>query len=147
MLQSHGVRVALFLQFGYLGETREDIDKTIRMVLDLMPDEIGISVSYPLPGTPFYDEVVSQLVDKTNWTESDDLDLMYRSTYCAAFYKRLHRYVHKIFQRKRGLRSIGCLLRTPWRANRDQLRTALATAYYLPMSVIDGIRLRRLQHP
>ena len=145
LLQSHGVRVAFFLQFGYLGETREDIDKTIRMVLDLMPDEIGISVSYPLPGTPFYDLVVSQLVDKTNWTESDDLDLMYRSTYQPAFYKRLHRYVHKIFQRKRGLRSIGRLLRTPWRANRNELRTALATAYYLPMSLVDGIRLRRLE--
>ena len=106
LLQSHGVRVAFFLQFGYLGETRDDIDKTIQMVLDLMPDEIGISVSYPLPGTPFYDEVASQLVDKTNWTESDDLDLMYRSTYQPAFYKRLHRYVHKIFQRKRGYRSL-----------------------------------------
>ncbi len=147
LLQRHGVRVAFFLQFGYLGETRDDIDKTIRMVLDLMPDEIGISVSYPLPGTPFYDEVASQLVDKTNWTESDDLDLMYRSTYCAGFYKRLHRYVHKVFQRKRGFRSIGRLLKTPWRADRKELRTALATAYYLPMSLIDGFRLRRLQHP
>ena len=147
LLQSHGVRVAFFLQFGYLGETRSDIDETIRMVLDLMPDEIGISVSYPLPGTPFYDEVASQLVDKTNWTESDDLDLMYRSTYQPAFYKRLHRYVHKVFQRKRGLRSITRLLKTPWRANRRELRTALATAYYLPMSVVDGLRLRRLERP
>ncbi len=117
------------------------------MVLDLMPDEIGISVSYPLPGTPFYDEVVSQLTDKTNWTESDDLDLMYRSTFQPAFYKRLHRYVHKVFQRKRGFQSIGRLIRTPWRANRKELRTALATAYYLPMSLIDGVRLRWLERP
>jgi len=147
LLQSHGVRVAFFLQFGYLGETRKDIDKTIQMVLDLMPDEIGISVSYPLPGTPFYNEVASQLVDKTNWTESDDLDLMYKSTYQPAFYKRLHRYVHKIFQRQRGYRSLKRLAKAPWRADRKELRTALATGYYLPMSLVDGVRLRRLQHP
>lgn len=147
LLQRHGVRVAFFLQFGYLGETREDIDRTIRMVLDLMPDEIGISVSYPLPGTPFYDEVVSQLGDKTNWTDSDDLDLMYRSTYRPAFYKRLHRYVHKVFQRRRGLDSLRRLAKAPWRADRAELRTALATAYYLPMSIVDGVRLRMLQRP
>jgi len=29
-LAGEGIRVAFFLQFGYLGETREDIEKTIR---------------------------------------------------------------------------------------------------------------------
>jgi anaerobic magnesium-protoporphyrin IX monomethyl ester cyclase len=27
------------------------------MILDLMPDEMGISVSYPLPGTKFFEKV------------------------------------------------------------------------------------------
>jgi len=145
LLKSHGVRVAMFLQFGYLGETREDIDKTIRMVLDLMPDEIGISVSYPLPGTPFHEQVQSQLKEKTNWTESDDLAMMYRSTYQPAFYKRLHRYVHKVFQLRRGWRSIRQVLAAPWRTDRSALRTALATFYYLPASILDAMRLRRLE--
>jgi hypothetical protein len=46
-LHAHGVKVAFFLQFGYPGETREDIELTLKMVRDLMPDDIGISVSYP----------------------------------------------------------------------------------------------------
>ncbi len=60
-LHAHGVKVAFFLQFGYPGETREDIELTLKMVRDLMPDDIGISVSYPLPGTPFYETVKHEL--------------------------------------------------------------------------------------
>ncbi|MBL8157550.1 MAG: radical SAM protein, partial [Anaerolineae bacterium] len=40
-LHAHGVKVAFFLQFGYPGETREDIELTLKMVRDLMPDDIG----------------------------------------------------------------------------------------------------------
>ena len=47
--------MAFFLQFGYPGETRADIEKTLQMVRDCQPDDIGMSVSYPLPGTTFYD--------------------------------------------------------------------------------------------
>jgi len=144
-LQGLGVRVALFLQFGYLGETREDIDKTIRMVTDLLPDEIGISVSYPLPGTPFYNQVVAQLEDKTNWSDSDDLAMMYRGTFRPAYYRRLHRYVHKVFQTHRGWRSVKQLVRAPWRADRKRLRRAAATLYYLPAAMVDRVRLHRLE--
>ncbi len=50
-------RSGFFLQFGYPGETREDIELTLQMVRDCRPDDIGVSVSYPLPGTPFYERV------------------------------------------------------------------------------------------
>ena len=35
----------------------KDIHKTIDLVKEMMPDDIGISVSYPLPGTLFYERV------------------------------------------------------------------------------------------
>ncbi len=73
------------------------------MVLDLMPDEIGISVSYPLPGTKFYDKVKEQLKEKTNWTDSDELALMYKGTFSPSYYKKLHRYVHKVYRRKQSM--------------------------------------------
>lgn len=98
LLQSKGVRVAYFLQFGYLGETKEDIESTIDMLLNFMPDDIGISVSYPLPGTKFYDKVKSQLSQKANWEDSDDLALMFQNTFNQDYYKVLHRYVHKVFR-------------------------------------------------
>jgi len=90
-----GFRIAFFLQFGYPGELREDIDKTIRMVKECQPDEIGISVSYPLPGTPFYESVKEQLGDKQNWEDSEDLAMLFQGAYVPDFYRILHKVVHK----------------------------------------------------
>ena len=61
LMKQRGIKVAFFLQFGYLGETQKDIDATLKMVLDLMPDEMGVSISYPLPDTNFYEKVKDQL--------------------------------------------------------------------------------------
>ena len=94
LLKKHHIHVALFLQLGYLEETISDIKLTIKMVEDLLPDDIGISVSYPLPGTLFYDKVKDQLKTKSNWIDSDDLDLMFKNTYKKEFYKELQRYIH-----------------------------------------------------
>lgn len=106
MLRKHKIRAAFFLQFGYLGETWEDIQATIRMLLDTMPDDIGASVSYPLPGTGFYEKVKAELGAKANWTDSDDLAMLFKNTYSPEFYKRLHRYIHKGYRlaqaRERG---------------------------------------------
>ncbi|HMB81211.1 MAG TPA: glycosyltransferase, partial [Vicinamibacterales bacterium] len=73
LLHEAGVEVGFFLQFGYPGETREDIDRTLEMVRTCAPDDIGVSVSYPLPGTTFYQRVQAQLGQKQNWVDSNDL--------------------------------------------------------------------------
>ena len=145
LLKQNGIRLAFFLQFGYLGEEKEDIQKTIDMVLDLMPDEIGVSVSYPLPGTKFYDKVREQLKEKTNWTDSDELALMYKGTFSPSYYKKLHRYVHKVFRRKQSLNNIKTLLFNPLRINKKRLRSAVALFYYSPMALLDAFQLRRLE--
>lgn len=106
LLKRYHIRAAFFLQFGYPGETMSDIQKTIALVKDTMPDDIGISVSYPLPGTQFYENVKSQLSHKTNWTDSDELALLFRNTYPPAFYKILHRLVHSVYRKRKASRSL-----------------------------------------
>ena len=86
-LRAHGIRIGLFLQFGYPGETWEDIQSTIRMVRQARPDDIGVSVAYPLPGTKFYDLVGAQLGVKKNWDDSDDLAMMFQGVYHSEFYR------------------------------------------------------------
>ncbi len=137
ILKKKGVEVCFFLQFGYLGEEQADIDKTIAMVEELMPHDIGVSVSYPLPGTKFHDKVKSMLGEKQNWTVSDDLDLMYPSTFSPAYYKRLHRLVHKRFRLRQGLLAWRSLAR----AQPAPLRRAALVFYYAPMSWMDQVRL------
>ncbi|MCI0750817.1 MAG: B12-binding domain-containing radical SAM protein, partial [Flammeovirgaceae bacterium] len=102
LLKSRGVKVGLFIQFGYLGETAKDVRKTIRMVLDLMPDQLGVSVSYPLPGTLFYEKVKDELKSKANWVDSADLDLMFHNTYSQAYYKILHKFLHRLYRAKKS---------------------------------------------
>jgi anaerobic magnesium-protoporphyrin IX monomethyl ester cyclase len=134
LIKKHNIKPAFFLQFGYPGETMEDIIATKKMLLDLMPHDIGISISYPLPGTVFYEKVKTQLQTKANWKDSDDLALMYKGTYSPEFYRTLHRYIHKLFRRQQGFESIRCLFRQPLKVNKVQLRIALLLPYYLSMS-------------
>lgn len=106
LLKQHGIKASFFLQFGYLGETLGDIKQTISLVKETMPDDIGISVSYPLPGTSFYEKVKKDLSAKSNWTDSDELAMMFRNTYPPAFYKILHRLVHSIYRKKKAMRGL-----------------------------------------
>ncbi|MEP0862328.1 MAG: B12-binding domain-containing radical SAM protein [Ignavibacterium sp.] len=145
LLKSKNIKVAFFLQFGYLNETKDDIEKTIKMVLELMPDEIGISVSYPLPGTKFYDIVKEQMKEKKNWTDSDDLSLMFRNTYHPAYYKKLHRYVHKVYKKKVSIEAIKKIVTQPMNLNKNYLRSALMSFYYFPAELIDRISLKKLE--
>jgi radical SAM superfamily enzyme YgiQ (UPF0313 family) len=106
LMKQHGIKPCFFLQFGYLDEQWEDIKATEDMLLTLMPHDIGVSVSYPLPGTKFYETVKSQLNEKANWTDSDELLMMYKGTYSPSFYKKLHRYIHKKFRAKQQMANV-----------------------------------------
>ena len=93
-LRSRGIRACYFLQFGYPGETWSDIEKTIHLVRETRPDDVGVSVSYPLPGTLFFERVREQLDVKTNWEDSEDLSMMFKGAYKSEFYRALHDALH-----------------------------------------------------
>ncbi len=102
-----GIEIAFFVQFGYLSENWNDIKLTRKMITDNLPDDIGISVSYPLPGTAFHQKVKREMKGKTNWTDSDDLDMMFSGTYGKKFYKLLHRFVHMEYRINKAIRKKG----------------------------------------
>ena len=89
-----GIHACYFLQFGYPGEQWEDIQQTIELVRATRPHDIGVSFSYPLPGTAFFDRVREQIGSKTNWTDSDDLCLMFTAAYKDDFYLALRNALH-----------------------------------------------------
>ncbi len=93
-LRAVGIRVGFFIQLGYMGEQLEDILATRDLLETARPDEIGVSVSYPLPGTKFYELVKAQLGRKTHWLESDDLDMMFHGTYTSEFYRSVRNLLH-----------------------------------------------------
>jgi anaerobic magnesium-protoporphyrin IX monomethyl ester cyclase len=94
-LKSVGIRVGFFIQLGYIGEQLEDILATRNLLTTAEPDEIGVSVSYPLPGTKFYELVKAQMHAKTHWHESNDLDMMFHGTYTSDFYRSIRDLLHE----------------------------------------------------
>ncbi|HKH46533.1 MAG TPA: radical SAM protein, partial [Thermoanaerobaculia bacterium] len=103
-LRAAGIRACWFLQFGYPGETFEDILETVRLMRETLPDDIGVSVSYPLPGTRFHDMVAAELGDKTHWADSNDLAMMFQGTYQTPFYRKLRQVVHRDLDVRHKLR-------------------------------------------
>jgi len=130
LLQANGIEVGFFLQFGYPGETWEDIQKTLKMVRECAPDDIGISVSYPLPGTKFFERVKLELGEKQNWVDSQDLAMLYRGPFPTEFYRRLHTRVHHEFR-----------MRQAWRTR--NWRLVLRMPYYLAGWFVTDLQLRR----
>ncbi len=94
-LKAVGIRVGFFIPLGYIGEQLEDILATRDLLTTAQPDEIGVSVSYPLPGTKFYDLVKAQMRTKTHWHESNDLDMMFHGTYSTDFYRTVRDLLHE----------------------------------------------------
>jgi anaerobic magnesium-protoporphyrin IX monomethyl ester cyclase len=132
LLHANGIEVGFFLQFGYPGETWDDVQKTLKMVRECMPDDIGISVSYPLPGTKFFERVKMELGEKQNWVDSDDLAMLYRGPFPQEFYRVLHGRVHHEFRMRRA-----------WK--KHELRGMIRTPYYLLGMARSEMRLKRIR--
>ncbi len=147
LLKKNNIHPSFFIQFGYPGETKDDIAKTIGMINELLPYEIGISVSYPLPGTAFHEKVKTQLNDKSNWTDSDELALMFRNTYAPAFYKQLHRFVHKSYRKHIAIEAIKNIFSQPASLQFKRIKKAISWLYYSPAAWIAGLKLQKLEKP
>jgi anaerobic magnesium-protoporphyrin IX monomethyl ester cyclase len=146
LIRRSGIEQAFFLQLGFPGETTQDIRQTIRLLTDLMPEDVGISVTYPLPGTKFYDSVKEKLAGKSHWEDSDDLSLLFNSTFSPRYYKILHRYIHKHFRYRQSIFYLNHALTAPGGLNRSRLRRIVLLPYYLTLSLAYLVLLRMHEH-
>jgi anaerobic magnesium-protoporphyrin IX monomethyl ester cyclase len=139
-LQREGIRACYFLQFGYPGENWQDIQRTIALVHETRPDDIGVSVSYPLPGTRFFDQVRAQLGKKTNWSDSEDLSMMFRGAYTDEFYRALHNALHTQVDAWRSGRNDGA----PTHEDHEPARSSIAEMW---RQVVQLEKTCRNSHP
>jgi radical SAM superfamily enzyme YgiQ (UPF0313 family) len=93
-LKQEGIRACYFLQLGYPGEQWEDLQKTIALVRETQPDDVGVSFSYPLPNTRFHAKVKQQLGAKQNWSDSEDLCVMFKGAYSDRMYRAVRDALH-----------------------------------------------------
>ncbi|GAB4164014.1 MAG: radical SAM protein [Candidatus Promineifilaceae bacterium] len=148
-VQQAGFKIGFFLQFGYPGETRQDIELTLQMVRDCQPDDIGMSVSYPLPGTSFHERVKSELGVKQNWVDSHDLEMLYKGPFATEFYRQLHTVLHKEYRSRKAWHALKQLRQQPTHLRPRHLRQIAAMLYHaatLPLSRRRLEQLARLPH-
>ncbi len=134
-LRRRNIKIGWFIQFGYPGESWRDIGATVALIRRVQPDQLGISVSYPLPGTRFYERVRHQLGAKQNWEDSEDLAMMFRGPYTTTFYRWLHWTAHLDlhFCRMRTELANGSMFSMPWRR---QLRRCFSLAAHAVITPI-----------
>ncbi|HVS75932.1 MAG TPA: radical SAM protein [Steroidobacteraceae bacterium] len=94
-LGAAGIRVGFFIQLGYLGEELSDILATRELIESERPDDVGVSVAYPLPGTKFHELVRAQLGERTHWRASGDLAMLFPGTYTTPFYREVRDLLHE----------------------------------------------------
>ena len=74
LAQQYGIRVGMFLMWGYEGEQMEDIAATVEHVKQSNPDVFFTTVSYPIKGTPYFDQVSGKVHSPLPWRDATDRD-------------------------------------------------------------------------
>jgi anaerobic magnesium-protoporphyrin IX monomethyl ester cyclase len=93
-LKARSIRACWFVQLGYPGEEWPEILLTRDLLREEHPDEIGVSVAYPLPGTEFYRRVEQQLGTERHWRTSGDLAMLFQGAYSTLFYRAVRDLLH-----------------------------------------------------
>jgi radical SAM superfamily enzyme YgiQ (UPF0313 family) len=89
----HGIQVGMFLMWGYEGETFEDIEATVEHVKRSAPDTFLTTVSYPIKGTPYFQEIADRIILGGAWESSTDRDYAVGGRPPRAYYELADRWL------------------------------------------------------
>jgi anaerobic magnesium-protoporphyrin IX monomethyl ester cyclase len=105
LCSERGIQTGMFLMWGYEGEEVSDIEATIDHVKSSLPDVFLTTVSYPIKGTPYYDEVAARLESPKDWGDSSDRDLIIRGRRPGEFYA----YADRLLKSEVALRKLSSI--------------------------------------
>jgi anaerobic magnesium-protoporphyrin IX monomethyl ester cyclase len=92
-LRRHGIEVGMFIMLGYDGEEMTDLQATVEHLKHTSPDVFLTTVSYPIKGTPYYDQVADRLVSPQAWGDGTDRDLVVRGRPVRTYYDFARRWM------------------------------------------------------
>ena len=91
-LRRRGIEVGMFIMLGYDGERIEDLKATVDHLKVTSPDIFLTTVSYPIKGTPYYDQVADRLAPQ-EWADATDRDLIVRGRPVRTYYDFARRWM------------------------------------------------------
>jgi len=137
LMHKLGIKMHAYLMFGYPGEEYEDIWKTIRLVEETVPHSAGVSVTYPIKGTEFYDQVRNEFLESNQWTYSNQNLSAFRTRYPSWVYRfaaKLTQTRLQLAQIRKGTAPLSLLP-----------KIALKNAVYTPLLALSAAVADRLQ--
>lgn len=87
LCRAAGIETGMFIMWGYEGEEIADIEATVAHVRRCRPDVCLTTVSYPIAGTPYHDEVRGKLINIGTWRESTDRSIAIQGRHSRRFYQ------------------------------------------------------------
>jgi anaerobic magnesium-protoporphyrin IX monomethyl ester cyclase len=91
-LRRRGIEVGMFIMLGYDGEQMEDLQATVDHLKRTSPDVFLTTVSYPIKGTPYYQQVEDRLRPQA-WADHTDRDLVVRGRPVRTYYDFARRWM------------------------------------------------------
>jgi anaerobic magnesium-protoporphyrin IX monomethyl ester cyclase len=94
------IETYFFMMVGYPGEEWADLQLSVKMLRETLPDTFSTTIAYPLPGTPFYEQVRDRLMFESDWTFDWDYTaenklLFQRDRYNTLFYRWVIKWFRK----------------------------------------------------
>ena len=98
--KAFGIDMYYFMMVGYPSEEWDDLKESVRLLTTTLPEEFSTTIAYPLPGTPFYEQMRDRLMFESDWQLDWDYTaenklLFKRDRYNTFFYKLVIRWFHK----------------------------------------------------
>ena len=104
LARRHGIEVGMFIMLSIQGEEPRDLFDTVEHLKKAAPDIFLTTVSYPIKGTPYYQQVADRVVAQGTWEQWSDHGLSIRGRRSRRYYSlatrwmvgsvALHRQIH-----------------------------------------------------
>jgi len=101
MTRARKIQSGMFLMWGYEGEEMQDIEATIDHVSKAQPDIFFTTVSYPIKGTPYYQQIQSKLVQLKPWGQTSDREIRIQGRHSREYYAHADTLLRAEVQRAR----------------------------------------------
>jgi radical SAM superfamily enzyme YgiQ (UPF0313 family) len=102
LCRARGIETGMFLMWGYEGEELADIEATVAHVRNCNPNVFLTTVSYPIKGTPYFEQVAGRLVNGGDWRSKTDRDWKVRGRHSRRYYQFADRLLRSEVQLQRA---------------------------------------------
>lgn len=107
LVQKHGIEAGTFIMVGYEGETQRDLEDTVSHLKAALPDQFTTTISYPIRGTAYHEQVRDRIVEPEDWAKSSDRDLKIKGRPSRRYHEHAIRWMtHEVNgerHRRRGM--------------------------------------------